>query len=128
VIRARNQRLTVPAVTAVLGSGIAVGAWIGSGWGAALGVELITVLGASAYFVVGGRDSDLGALMGSRPDERQVGIGMRSAALAGIVLVLVAIAGVAITAATKGTEWPFLLFSVVGGTSYLVGLVVYRGR
>ena len=109
-----DPRLVAPAVTVVLGTAIAVGAWIGSGWGAALGIEVVTMLGAVGYFVLGGRDSDLGALFGSRPDERQAGIGVRATVLTGVVLIAVAIGGVVISSARGRSGWPFVLFSVVG--------------
>lgn len=128
MIRTRNRRLVIPAVTVALGSAMAVGAWIGSGWGAALSIEIVTVGGAVAYFVLGGRDTDVGAMLGARPDERQTSIGMRSTALTGLVLILVAVGGLVITMALRRPAWPFLLFSVVGGITYLAGLVVYRDR
>jgi hypothetical protein len=96
----RHRRLVVPAVTVVLGSAIALGAWFGTGWGAALAVELVTVVGACGYHVLGGKDSDAGALFGARPDERQASIGLRATALSGNVMVLVAIGGVVVATAT----------------------------
>ncbi len=47
MIATRHTRLIIPAGTLVLGSFIAVGAWIGYGWGAALGIEAVTIGGAS---------------------------------------------------------------------------------
>jgi hypothetical protein len=128
VITTRYPRLVAPAVTVVLGSTIALGAWIGTGWGAALAVELVTVIGACGYYLLGGRDSDVGALFGSRPDERQASIGMRATALTGNVMVLVAIGGVVIATATGSSAWPFFLFCSVGAATFLVGLVIYRDR
>jgi hypothetical protein len=95
------------------------------GLGAALGIEAVTIAGASLSFLLGGRDRDVDALFGSRPDERQASINMRSTALAGNVLILVAIGGV-ITSALAKPVWPFLLVCVVGGATSLVRLVIYR--
>jgi hypothetical protein len=117
-----------PAVTVVLGSAIAIGAWIGNGWGAALGVEVVTLVGACGYFLLGGRDSDIGALFGSKPDERQASIGMRATALTGNVMVLVAIGGVVIALAVGRSAWPFFLFCSVGAATFLIGLLIYRDR
>jgi hypothetical protein len=122
VIGTRNPRLVAPAVTVVLGSAIALGAWIGTGWEAALAVELVTVIGACGYYLLGGRDSDVGALFGSRPDERQAGIGMRATALTGNVMILVGIGGVVIATATGTSVWPFFLFCWVGAATFVVGL------
>jgi hypothetical protein len=128
VIATRHVRLIVPATALVLGSAIAVGAWIGSGWGAAVGVEAVAIAGAVLYYLLAGRDSDVGALFGSRPDERQASIGMRATALTGIVLTAVALGGVIVTSAVDKPVWPFGLFCVVGGLTYLTGLVIYRNR
>ena len=128
MMQTRNPRLVVPVFTAVLGTAIAIGAWVGAGWGAAVVVELGAVVGATGYFVLGGRDSDIGALFGSRADERQASIGVRATALVGNVLILVAIGGTVIAIAGGTAAWPFLLFCVVGGATYLAGLVIYRDR
>ena len=122
MIATRYPRLVAPAVTVVLGSAIAFGAWIGTGWGAALAVEVVTVIGACAYYLLGGRDSDVGALFGSRPDERQASIGMRATALTGNVMILVGIGGVVIATATGTSVWPFFLFCWVGAATFVVGL------
>jgi hypothetical protein len=128
VIGTRYPRLVAPAVTVVLGSAIALGAWIGTGWGPALGIELVTVIGACGYYLLGSRDSDVGALFGSRPDERQASIGMRAIALTGNVLILVAIGGVVIATATGISAWPFFLFCSVGAATFLIGLFIYGDR
>jgi hypothetical protein len=128
VIATRKPRLVAPGVTVVLGSTIALGAWIGTGWGAALAVELVTVIAACGYYLLGGRDSDAGALFGSRPDERQASIGMRATALTGNVMILVAIGGVVVSTAIGTSAWPFFLFCSVGAATFLVGLVFYRDR
>ena len=126
MIATRHARLIVPATALVFGSAIAVGAWIGSGWGAAVGVEAVAITGAVLYYLLAGRDSDVGALFGSRPDERQACIGMQATALTGIVLTAVALGGVIVTSALDKPAWPFLLFCGVGGATYLVGLLIYR--
>jgi len=128
MIFTKHPRLVVPAVMVFLGSAIALGSWIGQGWKAAIGVELITVVAACGYFVLGCRDSDLGALFGAKADERQATIGMRATALAGNAMVLVAIGGVVVATAVGSSAWPFFLFCAVGATAFLVGLFVYRDR
>jgi hypothetical protein len=128
VISTKHPRLIVPTVMAVGGTALAIGSWIGAGWGAALGIELVTVIATCGYYVLGGRDSDVGALIASNPDERQASIGMRAAALSGMTLVVVALGGVVIATAMGTFVWPFLLFSLVGGASYLVGLIIYRDK
>jgi hypothetical protein len=128
MIFTKRPRILVPAVMAIGGTAIAVGLWIGNGWRAALGVELLTVVAACGYLVLGGRDTDFGAMIASKPDERQASIGMRAAALSGVTLCIAALGGVVIATAMGRLVWPFLLFSVVGSTAYLMGLVIYRDR
>jgi hypothetical protein len=124
----RNPRLVVPALMASIGTVIAIATWIGDDWSGALGVELVTVVTTLAYYILGARDSDLGALFGSRPDERQVTISMRATLLAANALAVTAIGGVIITTAMGDLVWPFLLFGAVGGLTYFAGLAYYRHR
>jgi len=124
----RHARLRVPAVMAIGGSAIAVASLVGSGWAAAIEVELFTVAATIGYYVLGGRDSDVGAVFGARPDERQASIEMRATALAGNVMCLVAVVGFVIATTLGSATWPFVLFSLVGAATFLAGLVVYRAR
>ena len=127
MMRTKHARLRVPAVMAVGGSAIALASLIRSGWSAALSVEVFTVIATIAYYALGGRDSDLGAVIGSRPDERQASIEMRATALAGNVMCVVAIVGFVIATALGDSTWPFAFFAVVGAASFLVGSVIFRG-
>ena len=127
-MRTVQARVRVPAVMAVVGSAIAVASFVGSGWATALLVEAVTVAATVGYYVLGGRDSDLGAVVGSRPDERQASIEMRAAAFAAIVMCAVALVGFVIATALGNATWPFALFSAVGGASFLAGSVGYRAR
>jgi hypothetical protein len=126
-MRTKHAHFQVPAVMAVTGSAIALASLIGSGWSAALSVELFTVIATIGYCRLGRRDSDLGAMVGSRPDERQASIGLRATALAGNVMGVVAVGGVVIATALGASTWPFALFAVVGAASFLVGSVIFRG-
>jgi hypothetical protein len=101
--------------------------WPGIGkLGAALPVEAVTVAAAIGYYVLGGRSSDLGAIVGHRTDERQAGIRIRARALAAQVAGLAAVAGYVIELARRGAVWPFELFAVVLAGSFLAGLLIYR--
>jgi hypothetical protein len=122
----KHPRLRVPGVMAIGGSAIAIASWVSSGWEAALVVELFTVAATIGYYVLGGRDSDAGALFGSRPDERQANVGLRAGALAGSVTSIVAVGGFVIATAVGSATWPFALFCGVGAVSFLAGLLLYR--
>jgi hypothetical protein len=76
--------------------------------------------------VLGGRGSDLGAIIGRRADERQESIRIRARALAAQVAGFAAIAGYVIEVARGSVVWPFELFVAVLAGSFLAGLVIYR--
>jgi hypothetical protein len=63
--------------------------------------------------MLGGRSSDLGAIVGYQADERQAGIRIRARALAAQVAGLAAVAGYVIGLARRSVVWPFELFAVV---------------
>jgi len=126
VKRTTHPRLLVPGVMAVGGSTIALATLVSSGWGAALAVEAFTIAATIGYYVVGGRDSDVGAMLGGRPDERQVGVETKAAAVAGIVTSVVALGGFVVATAVGSAVWPFALFCCVSAASFLAGLVIYR--
>ena len=127
-MRTRRQRLLRPAGAAIGGSAIALASLISSGWRSALIVEAVTVAAAFGYYLLGARDTDFGAVVGSQTDERQAGIRMRARALAANVMGLVAVAGFVVSTARGGSTWPFELFCGVGVASFLAGLVIYRSR
>lgn len=128
MIKTMDRRLLVPATMAIGGSAIAIATWIGQGFGGALAVEIVTVVLTVGYFILGGRDSDFGAIFGSRPDERQATIDLRATAFTGLALSLLAIGGVIVTTAMGKLVWLFMLFAVVGGVAYVVGLLIFRRR
>ena len=122
-------RLRVPLAYALAGAAF-IAAWLvrgGPGWW--WYVFVVPVGLAARVFVVyrrGGKDSDEGALAGSRPDERQKLIRTRAQALAGIVILIAAFAGLLIEVAIKGTAWwPFAVILAVGALGYVFGLQQY---
>lgn len=60
-----------PVLMLILGTGLAAAEAIGHGWRDAIPIEVVTVVAAVGYFLVGGLDHDIGAIYGSRGDERQ---------------------------------------------------------
>jgi hypothetical protein len=126
MIMTKHPRLRAPAVMAIGGSVIAAAVVIGQGWAAAVPVEVVTVAAAIGYYLLGGRGSDLAAIVGHRADERQESIRVRARALAAQVAGLAAIIGYVIELARGGAVWPFELFVAVLAGSFLAGLVLYR--
>jgi hypothetical protein len=94
-----------------------------------LWVTLIAVAAAARAFslyVWSGEDDDLGALAGSRADERQKLLSLRSRALAFNVTALVAFAGLTAGIALRATWWwPFAVVLGASACGYLFGLSTY---
>jgi len=121
-------RLRRPALIAMIGTAYAA-AWLvhgGNGWVWAITLEVATVAWAVAVYVRGGRDTDEGALAGSRLDERQQLVAQRSWALTGKVGMLASFAGFAVSIAVRSADWlPFLVILAVTGFAFLMGLSTY---
>ena len=110
----KHRRLWTPAIAVVAGSVIALSVGISQSWLSALISE-----------VIGGRDSDIGAVVGSEGDERQEFVKLRAARLCMVVVVFAIVAGCLVAAATKNPIWPFQAGAVLIGIAYFYGLWFY---
>jgi hypothetical protein len=123
-------RLRVPVRVAVAGTAFAA-AWLvrgGPTWWFSILAEVTVVVNVIVWYLRGGEDSDEGALAGSRADERQKLLSLRSRALAGKVAVIAAFAGLTIAVAVKATWWwPFAIMLGLVLFGYLLGLSAYGG-
>jgi len=123
-----RPRLRKPLRRAVAGLGIA-GAWaIGGGqsWWLAIVIAIVVVCSTAGWYVWAGQDTDEGALLGSRADERQQQVGQRARALAGTVAMVAAYAGLLVTlAVNRADAWPFAIMLFATGLGYLFGLSSY---
>jgi hypothetical protein len=94
-----------------------------------LWVSLVAIVAAGrafALYVWGGEDDDVGALAGSRADERQKLLSLRSRALAFNVTALAAFIGLTVAVAIRASWWwPFAVVLCVTGIGYLFGLSAY---
>jgi hypothetical protein len=128
MMRFIGPRLRVPAVTALAGTAFAV-AWLvrgGPTWWVAIAAELTVLARVVALYALGGADTDEGALAGSRADERQKLVGLRSSALAGKAALAASFVGLTIAIAIKGAPWwPFLVMLIITGFGYICGLSAY---
>lgn len=120
------HRFRSPAVTWAGGTAIAAAATFANGWSAGALVETVTVVAAAGYYVLGGRDTDLGAIFGSRPDERQASAAMRASALAATAMAVVTLFGYAVAVALHAETWPFDLVAGAGAAAFVTGLVAHR--
>jgi fatty acid desaturase len=79
-----------------------------------------------SWYRMGAKDTDEGALAGSRADERQKLLSLRSRALAFNLTAIAAFIGLTVAIALKATWWwPFLVILLVTGFGYLLGLSNY---
>jgi hypothetical protein len=123
-----RPRLRKPLRDALLGTVLAA-AWAvrgGPAWFLSIVIEVSVVVHAITVYVRAGEDSDEGALAGSRADERQKLLSLRSRALAGNVAMIAAFAGLAISIEARAAVWwPFLVILAVTGFASLFGLSTY---
>ena len=128
MMRFIRPRLRKPVGIALAGTAYAA-AWLvhgGNGWQWAIVAEVGVIALAIGWYVRGGRDNDEDALAGSRADERQQLLSLRSCALAGKVAMFAAFAGVTIAVAARTNWWlPFAAIFAVTGFGYLLGLSTY---
>ena len=121
-------RLRKPAGIAVAGVLFAA-AWLVRGgplWWVSI-PALIAALARGIYLYWGsGQDTDAGALAGSRADERQKLLSLRSRALVCNLTVIAAFIGLTVAIAVKAAWWwPFLVILGIAVLGYLFGLLNY---
>jgi hypothetical protein len=123
-----SPRLRKPAGIAVAGTLFAA-AWLVRGgplWWVSIMAVILTVARAVSWYLMAGKDTDEGALAGSRADERQQLLSLRSRALACNFAVIAAFAGLTAAIAVKAAWWwPCLVILAVAGFGYLLGLSSY---
>jgi hypothetical protein len=121
-----RPRLRKPLGIALAGTVFAAG-WAlrgGHAWQLSVAMEVTVLVSAVTTYVRAGEDSDEGALAGSRADERQKLLSLRSRAL-GWNFAMVAVF-IGVTVAVKATwGWPFLVILAMAGFAYLLGLSNY---
>lgn len=121
-------RLRKPILLALAGAIFAV-AWVvrgGPTWWLSILVVVVTAPRVIVLYVRGGKDTDEGALAGSRADERLKLLAGQSWAVAGQVAMAAAFIGLVIAIAVRGNWWwPFAIMIGVTGLGYLFGLSNY---
>jgi hypothetical protein len=123
-----RPRLRKPLGIALAGTVFAA-AWAvrgGDAWWLSVAMEVTVLISAISTYLQAGEDNDEGALAGSRADERQKLLSLRSRALGWNFAMAAAFIGVTAGVAVKATwSWPFLVILAVTGFGYLLGLSNY---
>ena len=123
-----RPRLRWPLGIALAGTVFAA-AWAlrgGDAWQLSIAMEVTVLASAITTYLRAGEDNDEGALAGSRADERQKLLSLRSRALGWNLVMVAAFIGVTAGVAVKATwSWPFLVILAVGAFAYLLGLSNY---
>jgi len=123
-----RPRLRKPLGIALAGT-VFAGAWAlrgGDAWQLSVAMEVTVLVAAITTYVRAGEDSDEGALAGSRADERQKMLSLRSRALGWNFAMIAAFIGITVGVAVQATwSWPFLVILAVTGFAYLLGLSNY---
>src|SRR5215472_6496119 len=121
-------RLRKPAGIAVAGVLFAA-AWLVRGgplWWVSIPAVIAAAARAISVYRQGAADTDEGALAGSRADERQRQLSVRSRSLACNLAAVASFVGLtAAIAVNAAWWWPFLIILAVIGFGYLVGLSNY---
>jgi hypothetical protein len=123
-----RPRLWKPALIFAAGTAFAA-AWLIRGrqsWDIALIIEVTILISATAVYIRGGRNTEEDTLPAGERDERQLLVGLRSRALAGIVAMIASFIGLTVAVAIKA-DWggPCLAILLLTGFSYLYGLSRY---
>lgn len=124
----RLGRLTAPTIMITGGAGLTAATAAAYGWAAAIPVAALAVVAAVGYYVWGGRDSDTGAMLGQRADERQSLLRTRAQALGGVAGTVAGLVGYMVAIAVHDPVWPFVLIFGVQVTGFIAGLAIYGER
>ena len=123
-----RPRLRKPLGVALAGT-VFAGAWAlrgGDAWQLSVAMEVTVLASAITTYLRAGEDNDEGALAGSRADERQKLLSLRSRALGGNFAMVAAFIGVPAGVAVNATWWwPFLAILAIANFAYLLGLSNY---
>lgn len=124
--RMRRRGSWTPVLAGAAGSAISLAVGLGHRtWQAIVIGEVVTVIVVVFLYLVGARDSDVGAVLTRRADERQVVIKLKASRVSAVVGVLASVVACVIAAARDDTYWPFEVIYIAIGASYLVSLAIY---
>jgi hypothetical protein len=125
-MRPLPPRLRAPLAMLIGGVILAAIAVPGHGWVPLLFLGPFTAVFSVAWYLWGGRDSDFGALIRDRPDERQAQRRLKAQALVGVVMSGTAVVVYLAALAAKVPLWPLDIFIIVPAVTFIIGWAIYR--
>ena len=126
-MRVTRSKWFVPLLSAALGVVVFAAQWIGGDPGSGL-ISLAIMAGFGALILLGGRSETIRALRGDGRDERFRTIDIHATALAGLAVILAIIVAFIVDLAKGHSGNPYGWLGAIGGTTYLVAIVVFRIR
>ena len=98
------------------------------GWISVVEMMPVVVAVAAAFFFLGGREGDAGAIVRHQPDERQAGQQLRVQAFVGRTMSVTAAGAYLIAVLAGATLWPYAVVLGVMVVSFVVGWAIYGER
>ncbi|MCU4183006.1 hypothetical protein K6U06_01425 [Acidiferrimicrobium sp. IK] len=121
-------RLWVPLMAAIGGSAISLSVGLGQHhWEAIVIGETVTVLVVALMFAATAQDSDIGAVLAHRADERQELVRLQASRVSAFVAVTGSVMACVIAAARNATYWPYEAIYIAAGLAYLISIRFYGG-
>ena len=123
-----SSRGTTPAIALAMGLLFLVAATLGGQPGTGLVMLGVMVLYSVLLLALGGRSETVGVLTGRPADERLAAFSLRATAVAGVMAILVALAGFLWSIARGESGDAFAVVAASAGIGYLAALLWLRSR
>jgi hypothetical protein len=120
-----TPRLRAPILFAALAAVPLVIGGAAYGWVSVVFVAPIVLAVAVGLYVLGGHDSDTGAVIRRQLDERQASQRLKVQALVGRAMGLAVAVAYSVAVATKATLWPYAVLLGVLALSLVAGWLIY---
>lgn len=124
--KSRYGRLWVPLIAGIGGTAISVSVGLGQGHWEAIPIgEVVTLLVVLFLFGAGAQDSDVGAVLAHRADERQELVRLQASRVSAVVAVTGSVVACVVAASLGTVYWPYEAIYVAAGVAYLISVRLY---
>ncbi|MFI5036294.1 MAG: hypothetical protein ACHQFZ_08850 [Acidimicrobiales bacterium] len=124
----RARRVLGTLGLAVAGAAVSLAIWVSGSHDLALGALAFYCVASGVTYLWSGGRGDVAAILRAGGDERQRGLDRDATAIAGLVVVLVAVVGAIVAVARTGNPGDFGVICLVSGVTYATSLAVLRHR